>query len=85
MHKIQKYLAFKFIEFIAESRLPFRIQSSEVSIYVGDTDIDMQTAVAAGTRGVGMTTGNFDAETLAGAGAWRVLDDLNGVVGFTEE
>jgi phosphoglycolate phosphatase len=59
--------------------------SPEESLYVGDTDIDMQTAVAAGVRGVGMTTGNFDAEALTGAGAWKVLDDLSGVVGFTEE
>lgn len=46
------------------------------ALYVGDTDIDMQTAVAANVRGVGVTTGNFDAEGLTRAGAWRVCNDL---------
>lgn len=50
--------------------------SAGASLYVGDTDIDMQTAVAAGVRGVGMTTGNFDAAPLTAAGAWRTCADL---------
>lgn len=54
-------------------------------LYVGDTDIDMQTAVAANIRGVGVTTGNFDAQGLKAAGAWLVLDDLSGVAALTEE
>jgi phosphoglycolate phosphatase-like HAD superfamily hydrolase len=45
-------------------------------LYVGDTDIDMATAVAASVKGVGMTTGNFDRSGLIEAGAWTVLDDL---------
>jgi HAD superfamily hydrolase (TIGR01549 family) len=45
-------------------------------LYVGDTDIDMATAVAASVKGVGMTTGNFDRPGLVEAGAWTVLDDL---------
>ncbi|MEG1603004.1 MAG: HAD-IA family hydrolase [Cloacibacillus sp.] len=50
--------------------------SCEKTLYVGDTDIDMKTAAAAGVRGVGMTTGNFDEDGLAAAGAWRVCSDL---------
>lgn len=50
--------------------------SPEETIYVGDTDIDMQAAMAAGVRGVGMTTGNFEAAALIDAGAWRSADDL---------
>lgn len=46
------------------------------AIYTGDTDIDMKTAAAAGVRGVGVTTGNFDVEALRAAGAWRVCAGL---------
>lgn len=52
-----------------------RVDAAE-SVYVGDTDIDMKTSVAAGTRGVGMTTGHFGEEGLTAAGAWRVCSDL---------
>lgn len=45
-------------------------------LYVGDTDIDMITSAAAGSLGIGMTTGNFDEPGLKRAGAWRVMDDL---------
>lgn len=51
----------------------------ERAIYVGDTDIDMKTAVAAGVRGVGVTTGNFNAEQQLSAGAWRVCAHLDEV------
>lgn len=51
----------------------------EEGLYVGDTDIDMKTSVAAGTSGIGMTTGNFDRKALAEAGARRVCDDLRGI------
>lgn len=50
--------------------------SLEHGIFVGDTDIDMKTAAAAGVRSVGVTTGNFDKEGLLAAGAHIVLDDL---------
>ena len=46
------------------------------AVYVGDTDIDMKTAAAAGVRGIGVTTGNFGAEQHLAAGAWRVCDSL---------
>ncbi len=36
----------------------------------------MMTTVAAGCRGIGMTTGNFDKKALCEAGAWEVRDDL---------
>lgn len=51
------------------------LQPSEV-LYVGDTDIDMMTTVAAGCMGIGMTTGNFGKEALSRAGAGEVMDDL---------
>ena len=50
--------------------------SPESSVYVGDTDIDMATASAAGVLGVGVTTGAFDEAGLLRAGADLVLGDL---------
>lgn len=50
--------------------------------YVGDTDIDMKTARAAGTLGIGITTGNFDENGLLEAGAWRVLSKLGELPGL---
>jgi len=44
--------------------------------YVGDTPPDMAAAVQAGVRAVGVTTGSFTGEDLAGAGAEVVLGSL---------
>ena len=55
------------------------------ALYVGDADLDMQTAVVAGVRGVGMTTGNFDAKGLTDSGAWRVLNDLGEILQLVAE
>lgn len=59
----------------------------ENAVYVGDTDIDMQTAVNAGVRGIGMTTGNFGPEALRRAGAaWvcRGLGEIPAIAGIGE-
>lgn len=45
-------------------------------VHVGDAPTDMQAAVAAGARGLGVTTGVFGAGTLWAAGATEVLDGL---------
>jgi phosphoglycolate phosphatase len=45
--------------------------------YVGDTPPDMAAAVEAGVRAVGVTTGSFTGEDLAGAGADIVLSSLD--------
>lgn len=45
--------------------------------YVGDTPPDMAAAVQAGVRAVGVATGSFTGEDLAGAGAEVVLDSLD--------
>ena len=55
---------------------------ADEAVYVGATDIDMKTAVAAAVRGVGVTTGNFGEDGLAAAGAWRVCSDLIEVPGL---
>jgi len=57
----------------------------ENGIYVGDTDIDMKTSVAAGSRGIGMTTGNFSENELKNAGAWKVLSDLRDILPLIAE
>lgn len=54
-------------------------ESPSSAVYVGDTDIDMQTAVNAATRGIGMTTGNFDDAGLRAAGATWVCGDLRDI------
>lgn len=54
-------------------------------LYVGDTDIDMKTACAAGTRGIGVTTGNFDENGLLAAGACRVLSRLSELPALLDE
>lgn len=54
-------------------------------LYVGDTDIDMRTACAAGIRGIGVTTGNFNDTELLAAGAHRVCDDLYEIVDLVKE
>jgi HAD superfamily hydrolase (TIGR01509 family) len=50
--------------------------SRSEAMYVGDTDIDIKTAEAAGVFGVGVTTGSFDSERLTAAGAALVCSDL---------
>ncbi len=48
----------------------------KATAYVGDTPPDMAAAVRAGVRAVGVATGSFTREDLAGAGADVVLDSL---------
>ena len=46
------------------------------TVYVGDADIDIVTAEAAGVRSIGITTGNFTKEDFALMGAWKSIDTL---------
>ena len=46
------------------------------SLYVGDTPADVQAACDAGVTAVGVTTGSFDADSLADAGADVILETL---------
>jgi phosphoglycolate phosphatase len=47
------------------------------TVLVGDTPLDVEAALMAGARAVGVATGGFSAEDLAEAGAHSVLDDLS--------
>jgi phosphoglycolate phosphatase len=46
------------------------------ALFVGDTDIDMKTGMAAGVRTVGICSGNHREEELVRAGAWKTVMDL---------
>ncbi len=46
------------------------------TIVIGDTPLDIEAALAAGARAVGVATGPFSAEDLRAAGAHAVLADL---------
>lgn len=55
------------------------------TIMVGDSPYDMQAAVAAGVRAVGVLEGGNTRRDLMEAGAWQVRDtlrDINGILGL---
>lgn len=62
----------------------FGVSRSE-TIYVGDSDIDIETGRAAGVRSVGMARGNFTHAQLEELGAWRVVDSLDGLLPIIAE
>ena len=49
----------------------------EETIYIGDSDIDAQTAHAAEVRFIGITTGFFSREQMQALGAWRILSTMS--------
>jgi phosphoglycolate phosphatase-like HAD superfamily hydrolase len=50
--------------------------SGTATIVVGDTPLDIEAALKAGARAVGVATGGYSAKTLQEAGAHAVLTDL---------
>ena len=48
--------------------------TAEETLYVGDSEVDVQTAANAGLRCVGVTWGFRSREELERAGAWKVID-----------
>jgi phosphoglycolate phosphatase-like HAD superfamily hydrolase len=50
--------------------------AGEATIVIGDTPLDIEAALAAGARAVGVATGPFSAADLLAAGAHAVLPDL---------
>jgi HAD superfamily hydrolase (TIGR01549 family) len=55
------------------------------TLYVGDSDVDLETGFAAGVRTVGVTTGNFTRAQLEKLGAWRVIDSIEGLLPIIAE
>ncbi|HEY6788191.1 MAG TPA: HAD hydrolase-like protein [Trebonia sp.] len=51
--------------------------SGTATIVVGDTPLDIEAALAANARAVGVATGGYSAKTLQDAGAHAVLTDLS--------
>jgi phosphoglycolate phosphatase-like HAD superfamily hydrolase len=47
------------------------------TVVVGDTPLDIEAALAAGARAVGVATGGYSAKALQDAGAHAVLTDLS--------
>ena len=54
--------------------------SGQATIVVGDTPLDIEAALAAGARAVGVATGSYPASALREAGAHAVLTDLTNTV-----
>jgi phosphoglycolate phosphatase len=50
------------------------------TLYIGDSDVDVETGHAAGVRPVGVARGNFTRKQLEDLGAWRVMDSLDGLL-----
>ena len=51
--------------------------SAEDSVYIGDADIDIMTAINSGVKGIGITKGNFSAEDFMLMGAWKSINELS--------
>jgi len=58
--------------------------SKENSIYIGDSDIDIKTAINADVRAVGITKGNFSAEDFKKLGAWKIIGSLSELIDIAE-
>ena len=54
-------------------------------LYVGDSDVDMQTAANAGMRSIGVSWGFSSGEEVAAAGAWRMVTDARQLLPLAEE
>lgn len=66
-------------ELFAEAHGPEKgtiLKTIGAALYVGDTPADMDAAVAAGARAVGVSTGSFTAADLRAAGAADVLPSM---------
>ncbi|MDR2137180.1 MAG: HAD family hydrolase [Synergistaceae bacterium] len=57
----------------------FGVARSE-TLYVGDSDVDLEAGFAAGVRTVGVTTGDFSRAQLEKLGAWRVIDSIESLL-----
>ena len=60
------------------------VQPSD-TVYVGDSDLDIITAIGAHVRGIGITKGNFTRKDFALLGAWKSIDNLSELIGIAEK
>ena len=61
----------------------FNIKADD-AVYVGDSDIDIVTAISAKVRSIGITKGIFTAEDFSLLGAWKIIDSLEELIGIVE-
>lgn len=54
------------------------------TVYIGDADVDIVTALSAHVRGIGITTGNFTHDDFVLLGAWKSIDTLSELAGIIE-
>ncbi|MDR2612630.1 MAG: HAD family hydrolase [Deltaproteobacteria bacterium] len=54
-------------------------------ILVGDSPLDMKSALSAGIRGLGLTQGGYTERELLDAGAWKVRPDLAALDEFLDK
>ncbi len=59
--------------------------NSTETVYVGDADLDIITAIGAHVRGIGITKGNFTREDFSCLGAWKTIDELSELIGIVEQ
>ena len=52
----------------------------EDAVYIGDSDVDIMTALAADVRGIGITLGNFNSEDFKKLGAWKTVNSLSELI-----
>lgn len=55
------------------------------TVYVGDADIDIATALGATVRAIGITTGNFSHHDFAVLGAWKSIDTLSELISIVRQ
>ncbi|MBR4195201.1 MAG: HAD family hydrolase [Synergistaceae bacterium] len=61
-----------------------RVPPSE-TVYVGDADIDIATAIGAHVRGIGITAGNFTHDDFMTLGAWKSIDTLSEIIDIIKQ
>ena len=54
------------------------------TVYVGDADLDIITAIASGVRGIGITKGNFTRAEFRSLGAWRSINSLSELINIVK-
>lgn len=55
------------------------------TVYIGDADIDIATAIGAHVRGIGITKGNFTHNDFRVLGAWKSIDNLSELIGIVQK
>lgn len=55
------------------------------TVYVGDADLDIITAISAHVRGIGITKGNFTHDDFKLLGAWKSIDTLSELIGIVQK